>query len=119
MDQNTITSRFARKSCSATETKYMCNIVILFKVDQIFAYKLKVSKNVISFVSTFRKVTRAVINLVDSFYTYGTDKLNLAGCFDVPSVFAFEFETRGQNEIDNGLPMPLEWHLFILLFFKF
>ena len=50
----------------------MYNIVILFTVDQIFAYTLKVSKNVINFVSTFRKVTRAVISLVDSFYTYGT-----------------------------------------------
>ena len=65
MDQNTITLRYARKSCSATETKYMYKIVILFTVDQIFANKLKVSKNVISFVSTFRKVTRAVV----SFYT--------------------------------------------------
>ena len=37
MDQNTITSRFARKSCSATETKYMYIIVILLTVDQIFA----------------------------------------------------------------------------------
>ena len=53
----------------------MYKIVILFTVEQIFAYKLKVSKFVISFVSTFRKVTRAVIDLVDSFYTYGTDKL--------------------------------------------
>ena len=97
----------------------MYNIVILFTVDQFFAYTLKVSKNVISFVSTFRKVKRAVINLVDSFYTYDTDKLNLVGYFDVPSVFAFDFETRGQNEINNGLPMPLKWHLFILLFINF
>ena len=44
MVQNTITSRFARKSCSASETKYMYNIVILLTVDQIFAYTLKVSK---------------------------------------------------------------------------
>ena len=117
MDQNTITSRHARKSCSAAETKYMCKIVILFTVDQILAYKLKISKNVFSFVSTFRKVTRAVIDLVDSFYTYGTDKLNLVGCFDVPSAFALDFETRGQNEINNGLPMPLKWYLFILSFF--
>ena len=68
MDQNTITSRYARKSCLTTGTKYMYKIVILFTMDQIFAYKLKVSKNVISFVSTmstFRKVTRAVIDLVD------------------------------------------------------
>ena len=65
MDQNTITSRYARKSCSATETKYVYKIVILFTVD--------------SFVSTFRKVTRAVIDLVDSFYSYGTEKLNLVG----------------------------------------
>ena len=55
MDQNTITSRNARKSCLTTETKYMYKIVILFTMDQIFAYKLKVSKNVISFVSTFGK----------------------------------------------------------------
>ena len=65
MDQNTITWRYARKSCLTTETKYMYKIVILLTMDQIFAYKLKVSKNVISFVSTFRKVTRAVIDLVD------------------------------------------------------
>ena len=45
----------------------MYNIVILFTVDQIFAYILKVSKNVNSFLSTSRKVTRAVINLVESF----------------------------------------------------
>ena len=57
MDQNTITSRYARKSCLTTETKYMYKIVILFTMDQMFAYKLK--------VSTFRKVTRAVIDLVD------------------------------------------------------
>ena len=38
MDQKTITSQYARKSCSATETKYMYKIVILFTVDQIFAY---------------------------------------------------------------------------------
>ena len=74
----------------------MYKIVILFTVDQIFAYKLKVSKNVISFVSDFWKVTRAAIDSVDLFYTYGTDKLNLVGCFDVPSAFALDFETRGQ-----------------------
>ena len=90
----------------------MYNIVILFTVDQIFAYTLKVSKNVNSVVSTLRKVTRAVINLVESFYTYGTDKFNLVGCFDVPSVFAFDFEKRGQNKINNGLPMLLKRHLF-------
>ena len=66
MEQNTITLRFARKSCSATETKYMYNIVILFTVDQIFAYKLKVSKNVISLESN---------KSCQSFYTYGTDNL--------------------------------------------
>ena len=92
---------------------------MLFTVDQIFAYRLKVSKNVISFVSTFRKVTRVVIDLGVPFYTYRTDKLNMVGCFDVPSAFAFDFETRGQNEINNGLPMLLKWHLLILLFFKF
>ena len=43
----------------------------------------------------------------------------LVGCFDVPPVFAFDLETRGRNEINNGLPMPLKWHLYILLFFKF
>ena len=91
----------------------MYNIVILFTVDQIFASILKVSKNVNSFLSTFRKVTRAVINLVESFYTYGTDKFNLVGCFDAPSVFASDFETRGQNKINNGLPMPLKWHLLL------
>ena len=113
MDQNTIASRFARKSCSATETKYMYNIVILFTVDQIFAYTLKVSKNVISFESIFGKETRAVIDLVD----YSTDKLNLVGCFDVPSVFAFAFETRGHNDINNGLPMTLKWHLLSSYFY--
>ena len=117
MDQYTIASRFARKSCSATETKYMYNIVILFTVDQIFVYTLKVSKNVISFESIFGKETRAVIDLVDSFYTYGTDKLNLVGCFDVPSVFAFAFETRGHNDINNGLPMTLKWHLLSSYFY--
>ena len=94
----------------------MYKIAILFTMNQIFAYKLKVSKNGTCFVSTFRKVTRAVIDLVYLFHTYGTDKLNLVGCFDVPS--AFDFETRGQNEINNGLPMPLKWHLFILFFFN-
>ena len=44
MDQNTITSRYARKSCLTTETKYMNKIVILFTMDQIFAYKLMYPK---------------------------------------------------------------------------